>query len=104
MIRAHDRTEDLLAFVADVPPMAARHSRDQMAQVQPLEYPADRVTRATAFIAIFRRSIDRKDMQGAARTAFRSSSRECTDTVGGFGQTTPRFHTTRLSLTAARRR
>jgi hypothetical protein len=103
MIQANDRTEDLLAFVADMPPMAARYSRDQTAHVQPLEYPADRVAMATAFIAILRRSIERKDMQSTARTAPSSSQRECTETVGMFGQTTPRFNATHRRLTVARR-
>ena len=50
------------------------------------------------------RQTETKDMQSAARTAPKSSQRECPETVGRFGQTTPRFNTTRRTLTAMRRR
>ena len=49
MIQAHDRPKHLMAFPADVPPMAVRHLRDQTTHVQPLQHPTDRVALATAF-------------------------------------------------------
>ena len=66
MIQAHDRPKHLVAFPADVPPMAVRHLHDQAAHVQPLQHPTDRVALATAFPVILGRSVQRRADVGVA--------------------------------------
>ena len=55
-----------MAFLADVPPMAVRHLRDQSPHVQSLQHPTDRVALTTAFAGILGRSVQRLADVGVA--------------------------------------
>src|SRR4029077_15937729 len=66
MLQEYARPKHLIAFPADVPPMAVRHLHDQPSYVQSLQHPTDRVALTTAFADVLDRSVQRRSDVGVA--------------------------------------